>query len=67
MGDKPTTGEPGPLVPDRNAVPPTDVAVTRDPSEMAPHKDTNDPEGLTSPEVEAKAPGRSTHGATNNP
>lgn len=70
MTDKPTTGIPGPLTPDRNAVPSPTGATTRD-VPAAPlhpnHPHTNSAEGLTTPETEAHAPGRTTDGATNNP
>ena len=52
---------PGGLVPDRTAVPDLTDATAR-----APHGHTNTVEGLDE-NTEAKAPGRPTHGATNNP
>lgn len=73
MTEEKTTGQPGPLTPDRSAVPDSKEVVTSDaaspvpgPDETHPHKHTNSVAGLTSPEVEPKAPGRTTHGATNN-
>lgn len=56
----------GGLVPDRLAVPDASKEVVRDIS-AKPHVDTNTVEGLADPDAEAKAPGRTTHGATNNP
>lgn len=65
-----TNRTPGPLVPDRTAVPdPRDFRTSMpDPDAgRAPHPHTNDVDGLIAPEVEPMAPGRTTHGATNNP
>lgn len=69
MSDKKTTGVPGPLVPDRTALPDPKDATTRGIPTGQPHDHphTNTVEGLDSPEVEAHAPGRTTDGATNNP
>lgn len=67
MDDKQTTGVPGPLVPDRTAVPDPEGVRTRGTSGHQNHPHTNSVEGLDSPEVEAHAPGRTTDGATNNP
>jgi hypothetical protein len=61
-----TTGVPGPLTPDRTAVPDPTDATTRDAGLPHLHKHTNTVEGLQDPEAEPKAPGRPTHGANNN-
>lgn len=57
------TGPKG-LVPDRTAVPNPEVETARI---AGLHHDTDTVEGLNDPDAEAKAPGRTTHGATNNP
>lgn len=66
--NKKTTGVPGPLPPDRSAIPDPGDVVTSAPIEPVNpfHKHTNTVEGLQDPEAEAKAPGRPTHGANNN-
>jgi hypothetical protein len=56
---------PGGVVPDRLAIPNPAAETSR--SGLGLHKDTNTVEGLDDPDAEAKAPGRTTHGATNNP
>lgn len=63
------TGQPGPLVPERTAVPDPDIVRTSEPDEgeLPLHKHTNTVEGLQDPNTEPMAPGRTTHGATNNP
>lgn len=60
---------PGGVIPDRTAVPDASDATARDTmAEAKPgHKDVNTVAGLADPDAEAKAPGRTTHGATNNP
>lgn len=65
MPEPKATGTPGPLTPERTAVPSPEDATTRD--TLPPHVDTNTVEGLMDPDAEAKAPGRPTHGANNNP
>lgn len=68
MNDKQATGVPGPFVPDRAAVPdPSKVRTAMPDVETPDHKHTNTVEGLQDPEAEPMAPGRTTHGATNNP
>jgi len=59
----------GGLVPNRTSVPnPQTETVRSDPEAgLPPHHDVNTVEGLDDPDAEAKAPGRTTHGATNNP
>lgn len=57
---------PGGVIPDRTAVPDPAAAAARTTAHTG-HTDTNTVEGLADPDAEAKAPGRTTHGATNNP
>lgn len=56
----------GGLVADRNSVPDASGLVTEHVPTVEPPT-TNRVDGLVDPDVEAQAPGRTTHGATNNP